>query len=123
MMEDVLFGYLPSVDMASELIIGTNVRSKAELLAEFKRFGFPAYMGNNWDALEECLNDLSWIREENFVVTHKGVPLEDSVKDLKIYLDILRSSAQRWKSEKGRRIYVVFPEHSKEGILKLLDAS
>lgn len=36
--------------------------SKTELLEQLAReFEFPDYFGHNWDALEECLHDLSWL--------------------------------------------------------------
>jgi RNAse (barnase) inhibitor barstar len=39
---------------------GRRIANKQEFLtACVKSFALPAYFGNNWDALEECLHDLS----------------------------------------------------------------
>lgn len=43
-------------------IDGTNVSSKRDfLLACAEALQAPAYIGRNWDALEEALRDLSWL--------------------------------------------------------------
>lgn len=31
-------------------------------------FSFPDYFGRNWDALDECLRDLSWLPAEGYVL-------------------------------------------------------
>lgn len=40
---------------------GREIERKADLLAHSADvLGFPAYFGHNWDAFEECLNDMAW---------------------------------------------------------------
>lgn len=51
---------------------------------------FPAYFGSNWDALEECLRDLSWLAERRVVVWHADLPFEDESANRQTYLDVLR---------------------------------
>ncbi|MDN3352858.1 barstar family protein [Actinomadura sp. DC4] len=40
---------------------GTGLRDKRTLLDRCAvEFSLPSYFGHNWDALQDCLNDLSW---------------------------------------------------------------
>lgn len=40
---------------------GREIGGKADLLSRSAAaLRFPAYFGHNWDAFEECLNDMSW---------------------------------------------------------------
>ena len=67
---------------------------------------FPPYFGWNWDALEECLCNLSWLRERtNIVLVHKHIPLA-SVEQRSIYLDILRNA----RAQQPARLRIVFPK-------------
>ena len=41
---------------------GTGLRDKRTLLDRCAvEFSLPSYFGHNWDALQDCLNDLSWV--------------------------------------------------------------
>jgi hypothetical protein len=45
------------------------VKGKAALLKAFAAaFAFPATFGGNWDALADCLQDLSWRRDRGYLV-------------------------------------------------------
>ncbi len=52
--------------------------TKAELLAQFARaLEFPGWVGRNWDALSDALQDLSWLPEGAHVVVWTGASEAD----------------------------------------------
>lgn len=65
---------------------------------------FPAWFGRNWDALEDCLGDLSWRQGSGHVLLFEAYPRGD---DLGVLLDVLRATAQYW-AERGRAFFAVF---------------
>lgn len=62
-----------------------------------KALEFPHWFGGNWDALEDCLGDLSWRSGSGQVLLFETFPGGD---ELGVLLDVLRSSAEYWA---GRR--------------------
>lgn len=55
-------------------INGTMVHGKSSfLVAAGQALAFPRYYGQNWDALEEMINDLSWIRSAGYVILYDDV--------------------------------------------------
>jgi hypothetical protein len=70
---------------------------------------FPAWFGGNWDALEDCLGDLSWRKSANTLLAMKNFQRND---ELGILIDILTSTAQFW-AEQGESFVAVLidPEH------------
>lgn len=88
----------PSIRVAEELI-----RSLYYLL------WFPGYFGFNWDALYDCLRDLSWVPCYKIVLVHESLPGLPR-DDLKIYLEILRDSVLDWVGDDGHEIEVVFSD-------------
>jgi RNAse (barnase) inhibitor barstar len=73
---------------------------KAALLQAIGRvLDFPDYYGANWDALEECLFDLSWWEGPVcLLIEHAGVLGTD---ELELLADIWGEAAAAW-SEAGR---------------------
>lgn len=68
--------------------------------------GFPDWFGSNWDALEDCLADLSWRPGEGHVLLlerHGELPLDD----LGVLIDVLASAAEHWRG-RGRPFFAVF---------------
>jgi RNAse (barnase) inhibitor barstar len=70
-------------------ICTTDFDSKAELLVAFaKAFEFPDWWGRNWDALQDCMRDLSWLEKPGYVL---GIRLPD---DAGTDLGIVRTTAE-----------------------------
>lgn len=95
---------------ALAVVVSGRLRRKADLLrALSKGLEFPSYFGWNWDALEECLRDLSWLGERQCIVlVHKHVPLSNE-EQRRIYLSILQSAQTAHEGA----LRVVFPERER----------
>ncbi len=74
--------------------------------------GFPAWFGGNWDALEDCLTDLSWRAGAGHVVLIEGHG-ELPADDLGVLLDVLAAAAEYWVGRE-RPFFAVFvdPGHA-----------
>ncbi len=74
--------------------------------------GFPEWFGENWDALEDCLTDLSWREAQGHVLVFEGFQFLPS-DDLGILIDVLIAAAEFWAG-RGRPFFAVFidPERS-----------
>ena len=78
----------------------TRVEALLGALAEALKF--PDWFGGNWDALADCLNDLSWWGSEGYVL------VIEHVEDLRAAdpdgfataLEIFDEAAQRWAEER-----------------------
>lgn len=76
----------------------------AWLLALGQVLGFPDYYGANWDALEECLMDLSWHEGPLLLhITHADT-LEGA--DQRMLVDLFTEAATYWKQ--AGRVCVLF---------------
>ena len=67
---------------------------------------FPSWFGANWDALEDCLGDLSWSKAGGHVLLFEGAA-DLPADERGILLDILASVAAHWM-ERGRPFFAVF---------------
>lgn len=65
---------------------------------------FPDWFGANWDALEDCLSDLSWLPANGYVLVFEGAKPGD---DLGVLIDVLRSAADWW-AQRGKSFVAVF---------------
>lgn len=82
-------------------------KDKAELLQGIARaLRFPDWFGHNWDALNDCLGDLSWNEASGHVVIfEQWEQLGSEVRDTLI--DILAAVAGNWRGY-GEPFFAVF---------------
>lgn len=89
--------------------VSTELADKDALLTWYaEALQLPDYFGFNWDALDECLSDLSWISERRVVLYHRTVPPEASPEDQKIYIDVLAAAVRGWRPSEFRELVVAF---------------
>ena len=79
---------------------------KSQMLAKLARaLEFPSWFGGNWDALEDCLTDLSWSTAAGHVLLIEGAASAPA-DDLGVLEDVLASAAAHW-AERGRPFFAV----------------
>jgi hypothetical protein len=84
-----------------------DVTDKVGLLRRIAaRLGFPAWFGENWDALEDCLTDLSWREGDGDVLVVEGFQFL-SAEDLGVLVDVMSSAAEFWAG-RGKPFFAVF---------------
>lgn len=74
-------------------------RGKDEVLERFAAaLRFPDWFGHNWDALADCLGDLSWWPAPGYLLLldHAGGWRDAESGDFAVLLDILNDAAALW---------------------------
>lgn len=103
--------------------IPAGIATKHDLLATLDTgLSFPEYFGGNWDALWECICDLSWLEPVHVVVIHEDLPLKDSPLQLNVYLSILIDAIASWAKKTEHRLIVVFPRECEPVVRALVAA-
>jgi RNAse (barnase) inhibitor barstar len=86
-------GFQPVLD-------GRALRSKKSLLAGVARaLDFPDYFGENWDALEECLSDMSWRDGQISLLIEHADSIPDAL--FATFREVFGQMAEQW-AEQGR---------------------
>jgi RNAse (barnase) inhibitor barstar len=79
---------------------GRKMRTEANLYDEFgAALQFPDYFGENWDALNECITDLSWVPAQRYVlvlVDAVAVLADTPPRSLEVLTRILEHAGEEW---------------------------
>ena len=70
---------------------------------------FPEWFGGNWDALEDCLTDLSWLKANGYVVLleHCGELVRRAPHEFAMSTEVFESVAEYW-DEKNKPFWTLF---------------
>ena len=92
----------------------------SESVFEFysRTLAFPDYFGYNWDAFNDCIDDLSWLDGETIHIVHRSVPVSGDMYNQKNFLSILYESG--FFSRIEGRFKVHFLSMDKQTILTIL---
>jgi RNAse (barnase) inhibitor barstar len=117
----------PTTELSRAVVaeVSAGIETQEQLLHELRlRLSFPDYFGVNWDALSDCIQDLSWLPEGIVVLIHRDLPLEGDAASQKTYLSILRDTVEQRGELPGgmrfRELVVVFPQECQRQIDWLL---
>ena len=87
-----------------------GVHDKQGLLdAVASAFEFPEWFGGNWDALEDCLTDLSWKKAPGYVLLleHGAEFARRSPHELAVAIEVFESVAEYW-DEQDKPFWTLF---------------
>ncbi len=96
-------------DYAFFYLEGESILSKEQFLEQIARaMDFPGHFGGNWDALEDCLTDLSWCEAPGYVILydHFDVFAEQVPDQFETALEILDASVEFWRAQ-GKPLFVM----------------
>jgi hypothetical protein len=79
----------------------------------------PWYFGRNWDALADCLGDLSWLNQRVVVLRHDDALPGLSEHDRRTYLSILIDAVRAWHPGEAHELIVAFPLADRAAIRRL----
>ena len=91
-----------------------NIKCKESFLKKLAdALNFPDYFGMNWDALNDCLTDLSWKPANGYVLFFRNFSrfIENAPEDWKTARNIFDSAANYWK-EKAIPFYIILSDQS-----------
>jgi RNAse (barnase) inhibitor barstar len=93
-------------------------RDKKDLLERIaKGLPLPASFGHNWDALSDCMRDLSWLKATGylFLFEHAEDFRDASEDDFDTLLDILDEAAESWlDANQPYFVFLALPESAFE---------
>lgn len=81
-------------------INGKNIKSKADFFQKSAEIMiFPDYFGENWDAFNDCMNDLSWLSANGYLLlyTQPDNFAQNDPQEWAIALDIFQEAVEYWE--------------------------
>lgn len=101
-----------ALDFAAVAIDLAGCSDKQEALARFQAaLKFPDWFGGNWDALADCLADMSWWPAAGYLLLleHAGEWREAEPEEFDTALGIIEEAAQGWAVQ-HKPFWALLPE-------------
>jgi hypothetical protein len=95
---------------------GQKMKIKKTFFNEFnKSLKFPNYFGNNWDAFDECINDLSWMDFKKngcifFISRSLSLLKDENINDFSIFINIIKDMVSSKTKSKNKFFHFIFQE-------------
>jgi RNAse (barnase) inhibitor barstar len=103
-------------------IDGRNIARKEQLLnAMATALDLPPHFGHNWDALEECLNDMDTSDGDGFLIHYDLVDALASShpSELETLVEIFRDSVESWREDGTPMLVLLTGARAPKGVAKL----
>ncbi|QOW25642.1 barstar family protein [Lysobacter sp. H23M47] len=100
-----------SLDFAIARIDLAGCTGKADALERIARgLSFPGWFGGNWDALADCLGDLSWLLAPGYMllIANSGAWRAAQPEEFDTLLAILNEAALEWR-ERNVAFWALLP--------------
>lgn len=93
------------------LLPGEELASPDQLFALCQTaFSFPEYYGRNWDALDECLNDLEWLGASGYLIwIDQAERIALAEPDFTSFINILERTAREWSQGRSEGAFATAP--------------
>jgi len=71
----------------------------ALVIAIGQAFQFPGYFGRNWNAVDECITDLSWLKANGYVCLLRSATTlsKANQQGYPVLLDVFQTAADTWR--------------------------
>jgi RNAse (barnase) inhibitor barstar len=103
-------------------IDGRNIARKEQLMnAMATALDLPPHFGHNWDALEECLNDMEGAEGDGFVIHYDQVDAlaQGHASELQTLVEIFRDSVESWREDGTAMVVLMTGTKAPKGVAKL----
>lgn len=109
---DELGELLNGEDSNNIMLDGEKMETKSELFDELSsQLEFPDYFGRNWDAVDECLQDLDWFNNyilRIFILNFDFVLSKECYDEKGIFVDCIKSANDFWELDCSKIVNFFF---------------
>lgn len=94
------------------ILDGKKMQTRDELFMQFiNGLHFPEYFGMNWNALDDCLQDLEWLNVTNLdicIINKNSILSCDNLEEREIFFDCIKIANEWWNENKEKKIKFIF---------------